>query len=99
MATALRYSDIIIRPLMTEKSSRLQFLHPECAKYAFKVDPRANKCEVRKAVESLFRVKVQQVNVVKHPSKIKRFMGRPGRTRPWKKAVVTLRPGQRIENI
>lgn len=97
MTNAQHYYRLIVRPLVTEKSNKLQFLHEKCPKYTFEVAPEANKSEIRKAVEALFSVKVQKVNMVKHPSKIRRVLGRPGRSRPWKKAVVTLRAGDAIE--
>ena len=97
MATNQDYYNLIRRPLVTEKSNKLQFLRESSPKYTFEVAPDANKVEVRKAVEALFEVKVKKVNMVKHPSKTRRVLGRPGRSRPWKKAVVTLREGDRIE--
>lgn len=97
MTNAQQYYNLIVRPLVTEKSNKLQFLHEQNPKYTFEVAPDTNKSEVRKAVEALFSVKVQKVNMVKQPSKIRRVLGRPGRSRPWKKAVVTLRAGDSIE--
>lgn len=94
MANPNLYYELLRRPLVTEKSTTLQGLRNQ---YTFEVRPDANKSEIRKAVEVLFEVKVQKVNIVKVPGKIRRFMGRPGRTRPWKKAVVTLRKGDVIE--
>lgn len=96
-ANAQQYYHLIVRPLVTEKSNKLQFLREDTPKYTFEVAPDANKSEVRKAVETLFSVKVQKVNMVKQPSKIRRVLGRPGRSRPWKKAVVTLSKGDTIE--
>lgn len=85
--------DIIVRPIITEKSSRLMALD----KYTFEVLPQANKIEIRKAVEEIFKVKVSSVHTIKVRSKPKRMGRFIGRSRSWKKAIVTLRPGERIE--
>lgn len=94
MANPGVYYEILRRPHVTEKSSVLQELRNQ---HAFKVSPTANKSEVKKAVEALFKVKVVKVNIVNLPSKRRRTFGRPGVTRPWKKAIVTLRKGDTIE--
>ena len=85
--------DIIVRPIITEKSSRLMALN----KYTFEVLPGANKIEIRKAVEDVFKVKVASVHTIKVHSKPKRMGRFVGRSRSWKKAVVTLHPGERIQ--
>lgn len=85
--------DIIVRPIITEKSNRMM----EHNKYSFEVLPQANKIEIRKAVEDVFKVKVLKVNTIKVRSKPKRLGAFLGRTRSWKKAIVTLAPGERIE--
>ena len=85
--------DIIIRPVVTEKSSRMM----EGNKYTFEVMPAANKIEIRKAIEEVFKVKVSSVHTIKVHSKPKRMGRFLGRTRSWKKAIVTLLPGERIE--
>lgn len=94
MANAAQYYDIVRRPLVTEKTTGMQ---ERCNQYCFEVAPKANKVEVKKAVETLFSVKVDAVNIIRMPSKHKRMFGRPGATRPWKKAIVTLRKGEMIE--
>jgi large subunit ribosomal protein L23 len=94
MATPSLYFHLIKRPVVTEKSTTLQDLRNQ---YTFEVAPAANKSEVRKAIETLFKVKVLKVNVVSLPGKTRRAFGRPGQTRPWKKAIVTLRKGDSIE--
>ncbi|MBK8098920.1 MAG: 50S ribosomal protein L23 [Planctomycetes bacterium] len=93
MANPNQYYDVLVRPVVTEKST----LHQASGQYTFEVAPQANKVEIRKAVETLFKVKVTSVNIVRLPGKIKRSFGRPGMTRPWKKAVITLRKGDNIE--
>ena len=88
------YYDVIKRPLMTEKTTNLQELRNQ---YFFEVHTSTNKSEVRKAVETLFDVKVKKVNILNMPAKYRRVLGRPGRTAPWKKAIVTLHDGQTID--
>ncbi|MEA3508273.1 MAG: 50S ribosomal protein L23 [Synergistota bacterium] len=85
--------DIIIKPVITEKSSRLM----EHNKYTFEVNPKANKVQIRKAVTALFKVKVDKVHTIAVRSKPKRMGVFIGRSRSWKKAIVSLAPGERIE--
>lgn len=92
--TKTRYYELIRRPIVTEKSTVQQSMSNQ---YTFEVAPDANKSEVRKAVQDLFKVHVVKVNMVKLPGKTRRTFGRPGQTRPWKKAVVTLQQGETIE--
>lgn len=83
---------IIIEPLLTEKSNRLR----EEQTYTFRVDPRANKLEIREALETLFGVHPTQCRVVNVKGKPKRVRYRKGYTASWKKAIVTLPPGENI---
>ena len=85
---------IIRRALITEKST---IAKDETNKYTLEVDPRANKIEISDAVEKLFKVKVLNVHVMNVAGKKKRVGRIVGRKRSWKKAVVTLLPGNRIE--
>lgn len=85
--------DIIIRPVITEKSSRLM----EQNKYTFEVHPKANKIMVRDAVTELFKVKVVKVSTIYVRPKPKRMGAFLGKSRSWKKAVVTVAAGERIE--
>jgi len=88
--------DIIIRPLMTEKSMRQK---EEQNTVTFRVRPDANKIEIRSAVEKIFNVKVADVRTANFQGKVKR-MGRHQGPRPdWKKAIVTLAPGHKIELV
>ena len=87
---------VIIRPIDTEKT---RYQASELRKYTFEVHPRANKIEVKRAIEGIFEVDVVAVNVMKVPAKI---IGRHGRRRvvrhpAWKKAVVTLAEGLRLD--
>lgn len=78
--------DIIKRPLITERSMDDMAL----GKYSFEVDKRANKSEVKKAVETIFGVKVKSVNTMNMKGKTKRQGVHQGRRPNWKKAIVTL---------
>ncbi|AFV12757.1 50S ribosomal protein L23 [Thermacetogenium phaeum DSM 12270] len=86
--------DVLIRPLVTEKAVNLA---QEQNKYTFYVDKRANKIEIKKAVEDLFKVKVLSVNTINVKGKKKRVGRYEGRTPERKKAIVTLRPGDKID--
>ncbi len=85
--------DILRRPVITEKSSLLQ----EGGRYVFEVGPSANKPRVKEAVEKAFNVHVIGVNISNVHGKRKRFGTRIALKSSWKKAVVTLKPGERIE--
>jgi len=85
---------IIKRPLITEKSNRQKESQNQ---YVFEVDRGANKIEIRRAVEQLFRVKVDRVNVSRVRGKVKRLGRNVGKRPDWKKAVVLLREGNRID--
>ncbi len=85
--------EVLRRPIITEKSTFLQEGH----KYAFEVAHKATKRQVKDAVEAAFKVNVTKVNVVAMHGKQKRVGRRMVMTQSWKKAVVTLMPGQKIE--
>lgn len=86
--------EIIERPLLTEKS----VAGAGIGKYTFRVRKSANKIEIGKAVEKVFNVKVDGVNTMIVKGKKKRLGRHPeGRTADWKKAIVTLKPGYKIE--
>ncbi|MGB9886550.1 MAG: 50S ribosomal protein L23 [Moorellales bacterium] len=87
--------DIIIRPVVTEKSTRLMAEN----KYTFYVHPQATKVDIRRAVEELFHVTVVKVNTMKVRGKRRRLGRIIGRTSDRKKAIVTLKPGDKIEII
>ncbi len=85
--------DILIRPIVTEKTTNMM----QENKYTFLVPLKANKIEIRQAVEQIFKVKVLDVNTIRVMGKTKR-MGRTQGKRPdYKKAIVKLAPGQNIE--
>ena len=78
--------DIIIKPIITEESME----EMAYGKYTFKVDKKSNKSEIKKAVESVFDVKIDKVNTMNILGKEKRMGVHVGRRSSWKKAVVTL---------
>jgi large subunit ribosomal protein L23 len=86
--------DVIRRPLVTEKSN---IGREEQNLVTFAVDPRANKHEIARAVESLFDVKVETVRTMRQPRKSRRIGKFIGRRPEWKKAIVQLVEGQSIE--
>ena len=86
-------SQVIIRPVVSEKSYALM----SEGKYTFRIHERAHKTQVRNAVEEIFGVHVTEVRTIKVRSKPKRRGVHNGRTRSWKKAIVKLAPGERIE--
>ena len=93
MAKAIHPYEVLRRPLITEKNTALQALN----KYGFEVAQRANKLQVKAAVEKAFKVEVIKVNVMNVPGKT-RSRGRfRVRTISWKKALVTLKKGDKIE--
>lgn len=84
---------IIISPLITEKSSRN---HLENNSYTFKVSVNANKIEIKKAIEHVFNVKVLKVNTINQRGKVKRLGRYTGKRADWKKAIVKLQAGDKI---
>ena len=94
----MEITEVLRHGITTEKSVRLQELN----QYTFKVALEANKIDVRRAVEELFNVHVVSVNTIRHHGKkrmLRRKNGIPRRlpAQPWKKAIVTLRPGESID--
>jgi large subunit ribosomal protein L23 len=89
------YKQVIIKPIITEKSSLISIHN----KYVFQVSTNVNKIEIRNAVERLFNVKVTGVNTVVVKGKKKRLGRFEGVTADWKKAVVTLKDGYKIDNF
>ena len=85
--------EVLRRPLITEKNTLLQAQ----GRYAFEVASRANKQQIKQAVEAAFKVGVTAVNTMTVPGKQRRVGRRQVLTSPWKKAIVTLKPGDKIE--
>ena len=90
----LNVADILLRPLVTEKTMTQSEEHNQVS---FEVHPAANKIQVRQAVERLFEVKVTGVRVLNVVGKQKRFGLRVGRRKNWKKAIVHLAEGQSLD--
>ena len=97
----MEITEVLRQGILTEKSVALQ---QDQNKYTFKVALNANKIDVRRAVETLFNVKVVSVNIIRMPGKAKMIRRRGAAPRPvpareWKKAIVTLREGQTIDAL
>lgn len=88
-----RLYEIIVSPVLTEKSQRISELN----QFVFKVRQDATKPEIRVAVEKLFNVKVEAVNTLNMKGKVKMFRGRKGQRSDFKKAIVTLAEGNKID--
>jgi large subunit ribosomal protein L23 len=91
----MQNEEILLEPIVTEEAWQLKDAEN---KYTFRVHSEANKVEIRRAIETLFKVKVAKVwtmSVPGRPRKTKYYQ--QGHTRPWKKAIVKLKPGERID--
>ena len=86
--------EIIIRPLITEKTSIQKEMNNQLS---FEVDRRANRIEIKQAIESIFNVRVAGVKTMQVTGKIKQRGRITGKRRDWKKAIVKLMPGERID--
>jgi large subunit ribosomal protein L23 len=85
---------IVVRPLVTEKGVHKATRHN---RYAFEVNPLADKTEIKEAIESLFNVKVLAVATQNRGGKARRYKQKLGRTKAWKKAIVKLGPDHKID--
>ena len=88
-----KYLEIIKAPVITEKSA---YLGQEKGQYAFKVDYRANKTEIKQAIEAIFNVKVESINTTNSHPKKRRVGKYSGMTNKYKKAIVKLAEGNSI---
>ncbi|NLA32840.1 MAG: 50S ribosomal protein L23 [Mollicutes bacterium] len=88
------YTDIIIAPVITEKSATI---NQDGKVYVFKVNKKANKNQIKKAIEEAFKVKVEKVNTLNTKPKDRRVGKYMGQTKTYKKAIITLKEGQTIE--
>lgn len=84
---------IILRPVITEKSTIMKEKNREIC---FEVQARANKLEIKEAVERLFNVKIESVRVLKQHGKMRKVGRNQGRTKDWKKAYVKLKEGEKM---
>jgi large subunit ribosomal protein L23 len=91
---ALEPYQVILRPLITEKATHLSERHNA---YTFEVNGKANKTEIKEAVETLFNVKVRDVRTQNRRGKLRRYKLKVGRMRNWKKAIVALHDDYRID--
>jgi len=87
---------IIVRPIITEKTEQLKSLNNQ---YTFEVKRGSNKIEIKKAVEQLFHIKVEKVQVMNYDGKPKRMGAFAGRRTNWRKAIVTLKKGEKIASL
>jgi len=87
--------DIIVKPILTEKTHLMM----NERKYVFEVNPLANKGQIKEAVEKIFDVKVEKVNVMNMKPKPKRRGIYQGKSRRWRKAIVTLKEGYVIKEL
>ena len=85
--------DVLKGPILTEKSTTQK---ETANKVTFEVDRRANKIEIKQAVEKIFKVKVIDVHTMIVRGKVKRYKNLLGKRSDWKKAVVTLKPGEKV---
>ncbi|MCM8775372.1 MAG: 50S ribosomal protein L23 [Candidatus Omnitrophica bacterium] len=90
----LHLNDIILEPVITEKILKTT---GETAKYAFRVHPASNKKQIKSAIEKVFNVHVTKVNVMNVGGKWKRVRHQAGQTPDWKKAILTLKKGEKID--
>ena len=85
--------EVLRRPVITEKNTILM----DQNKYTFEVAKGANKAQVKESVEKAFNVKVASVNIITVPEKPRGFGRMKGKRSAWKKAIITLKPGNKIE--
>jgi len=90
----MKATDVVRGPVITEKGT---LVNEQSNQVVFRVDPRANKVEIRQAVERLFKVKVEKVRTSRVLGKVRRVGRHAGRRADWKKAYVTLAEGARID--
>jgi large subunit ribosomal protein L23 len=92
---SLKIPSILIQPRISEKAGKMA----EMNKYVFLVASQTNKVEVKKAVEAAYKVKVTRVNVIRNEGKVRNFGRTKGKTADFKKAIVTLKKGDKIEGL
>jgi large subunit ribosomal protein L23 len=91
----MKKGEIILNPIVTEKTTILQ----ELGKYSFKVNPRANKKEIMQAVREVFDVEPVSCSIINMKGKRRRERYKYGYTSSWKKAIITLKEGDKIELV
>ena len=91
---SIDFNNVLITPILSEKSMKLKDTEN---RYSFRVNPLCNKVEIKNAVEALFKVKVEAVRTANMPGKMHRVGRSEGKRPDWKKAVVTVKAGQKID--
>lgn len=90
-----RAYEILLRPVISEKGTHLA----NAGRYVFAVHSKANKSEIKKSIQKVYDVHVEKVRIVQMPPKPRRYGRSRGRTSAWKKAVITVRSGEKIPGI
>ncbi|OGR42696.1 MAG: 50S ribosomal protein L23 [Elusimicrobia bacterium GWA2_61_42] len=90
----MNFTEVLISPILSEKSVIVKDTQN---RYTFRVNPKANKSEIKKAVETLFKVKVSAVRTANMPGKLHKVGRHEGYRSDWKKAVVSVKAGQKID--
>lgn len=90
----MNFTEVLIAPILSEKSVIIKDAEN---RYTFRVNPKSNKTEIKKAIETLFKVKVTAVRTANLPGKLHRVGRHEGYRSDWKKAVVTVKAGQKID--
>ena len=90
----MNYTEILIAPILSEKSVRIKDAEN---RYTSRVNPASNKSEIKKAIETLFKVKVSAVRTANYPGKLHKVGRHEGYRSDWKKAIVTVKAGQKID--
>lgn len=90
----MNFTEVLISPILSEKSVRIKDAEN---RYTFKVNPKANKSEIKKAVETLFKVKVIAVRTANQSGKLHKVGRYEGYRSDWKKAMVSVKAGQKID--
>ncbi len=90
----MNFTEVLISPILSEKSVRIKDAEN---RYTFRVNPASNKSEIKKAIETLFKVKVSAVRTANYPGKLHKVGRHEGYRSDWKKAIVTVKAGQKID--
>jgi len=90
----MNFTEVLIAPILSEKSMTAK---DEQNRYTFRVNPKSNKTEIKKAIETLFKVKVSAVRTANMPGKLHKVGRYEGYRSDWKKAIVTVKAGQKID--
>ncbi|MEI7527380.1 MAG: 50S ribosomal protein L23 [Elusimicrobiota bacterium] len=90
----MNFTEVLISPILSEKSVTMKDTQN---RYCFRVNPKANKTEIKKAIETLFKVTVKAVRTANMPGKLHKVGRHEGYRSDWKKAMVTVKTGQKID--